>query len=83
MAQFFNQYSFVISAVVLLAVLGGILLRSAQRKRAGLVFLAALVGLGLSWLALRPSASPAGSAGEVKTLLGAGKPVLLELQSPY
>ncbi len=83
MAQFFNQYSFVVSSGLLLVILGIILLRSKQRARAGLVMLAALLGVGLSWLALRPVASSYASAAEVRALIGSGKPVLIEFQSPF
>lgn len=83
MAQFFNQYSFVVSVIFLLAGLAIVLLRSPQRKRAWLVLLGVAIASGLSWAAIRPSASQISSAADAMALIGSGTPVLVELQSPF
>ena len=83
MTQILNQYSFLISAVFLRVVLAGVVLISPQRNRAGLVLLVAAAGVVLSWLVIRPAATPYASAAEAKALVGAGKPVLIEFQSPF
>lgn len=83
MAQFFNQYSFVVSVIFLLAALAIVLLRSPQRKRAWLVLLGVAIASGLSWAAIRPSASQISSAADAMALIGSGTPVLVELQSPF
>ena len=83
MAQIFNQYSFVISVVILLAILAVVLLRSPQRKRAWMVLLAVTAAAGLSWAAIRPSASQVASASEALAMIGTGTPVLVEFQSPF
>jgi hypothetical protein len=83
MAQIINQYSFAISIIVLLAILAVVLLRSPQRKRAWLVLLGVAVAAALSWAAIRPTASQVNSAAEVMAVIGSGKPVLVEFQSPF
>jgi hypothetical protein len=83
MAQIFNQYSFLISAVFLLLVLAGVVLVSPQRKRAILVLCVGILAVFASWLVIRPASSPYASAAEVKALIGKGKPVLVEFQSPF
>jgi hypothetical protein len=70
MAQIFNQYSFVFSIVILLAILA-------------VVLLAVTVAAGLSWAAIRPSASQVASPGEALAMIGTGLPVLVEFQSPF
>lgn len=83
MAQFINQYSFAISIIILIAVLALVLLRSPQRKRAWLVLFGVAIAAGLSWAAIRPSATQVNSAAEVMAIIGSGTPVLVEFQSPF
>ncbi len=81
--QFLNQYSFFLAAVFGLAVLAFLLLRDGV-KASDLIALASLAfGFTAAFALLRPQASPVGSAQEVLSRIGAGTPVLLELQSPY
>ena len=83
MAQIFNQYSFLVSVVFLLVVLGAVLLSSRQKKRAWIVLAAVAVAVAISWVAIRPEASAVGSASEALAMIGTGTPVLVEFQSPF
>jgi hypothetical protein len=84
MEQFINQYSFLwmVGAFVLLLAL--ILLRGESKARNTIALIALVAGLFMTWLFLRPTQTPlTGDAQQVQALIGAGKPVLLEFQSPY
>lgn len=82
-AQFINQHSFVLGALLLLLVAALFLFR--QRVSPGdLIVLAALAAaLLIGWTVLKPSQTVGGEVAEVQAQIGAGKPVLLEFQSPY
>jgi hypothetical protein len=81
--QIVNQYSFLLVAAFGLASLAFILLRDGV-KGSDLVALASLaVGLTAAFALLRPRASAAADAEAVLAQIGAGTPVMLELQSPY
>ncbi len=80
----FNQYSFITISVVLIAVAGLILLRNKPTWRDFLAFGTIVAGFAIAWLILHPVETPLmDSAKKVNDLIGAGKPVLLEFQSPY
>jgi hypothetical protein len=84
MASIFNQYSLLWIVIVLLAVVGFFLFSKTHRLPEIITFLVICTGLAVAWLALRPTQTPlAGTAAEVRARIGAGKPVLLEFQSPY
>ncbi len=74
--QFFNHYSAPILAALLLAGGLSLVLRRGGKMRHWLILGGAIVALGAAWLVFRPVARPA------PTVL-AGRPVLLEVQSPY
>lgn len=81
--QYVNQHSFVLLSLAALLVLTGVLLHDGVRG-SDLVAIAALaVGLGLAFLLLRPGPATETQAERVFAEVGAGKPVLLEFQSPY
>ena len=81
--QFFNQHSFVISALALWGGLALFLLRDGLSKRDA-VSLAVMGGaFGLAWLALRPGASAYQDTAQVEAAVGQGRPVLVEFYSNY
>jgi drug/metabolite transporter (DMT)-like permease len=84
MDKLVNQYSAVVSAAFLTLVLGYFLLKKGLRWPNLLALAAILVGLFLVWLAARPTQSQQfQGVDQVQSQIGAGKPVLLEFQSPY
>lgn len=81
--SFVNHYSFLLTAAVCTLALGLLVLRRGLRGN-DLTALGALVlGFVLAFLLLHPSASGLADADQVREQIGAGTPVLLELQSPY
>jgi len=84
MTTFINQYSFLLLAVGLTVLAGVILLTRRPRWNDYLAFAAILTGLVLAWVILHPRQTPLmDDAIEVREMIGAGTPVLLEYQSPY
>jgi hypothetical protein len=83
MPHWVNQHSFLLAASAALVVLAVILLRDGVRG-SDLVALGALcLGLALAYALLRPGESTLRQATAVRAEIGQGRPVLLELQSPY
>lgn len=81
--QTINQYSFfVISGIILLVGAVLVLRRGLTVPRVLGVAGAALLVLGV-WFAIRPQQTPDQNAARIEEQIGAGKPVLLEFQSPY
>ena len=78
-----NQYSYLISALCIVALAGLLLYRKGHIRRAWAAALAVLILLGGAWGLIRPVQTVSAGADQVNQLIGAGKPVLLELQSPY
>ncbi|MGH2627965.1 MAG: hypothetical protein ACRDHY_15100 [Anaerolineales bacterium] len=83
MAEWVNQHSFVLVSTVALLVLGGVLFRDGVRANDGLALVSLAGGLFLAYLLLRPGLSTHPEVAEVRRLIGGGRPVLLEFQSPY
>lgn len=80
---FFNQHSFTLSALVLMAILGFFLLRDGVRI-SDLITLGALgAGLLAAYVLFLPGPSTLDEVDKVEAQIGAGKVVLLEFQSPY
>jgi hypothetical protein len=82
--QLINQYSLLWAALVLLAILSLVLLRN--RPRGPDLIALGLIALALLavWLATQPRQTPLmGDAAEIQAMIGQGKPVLLEFQSPF
>lgn len=75
-----NQYSFVIFSIFFIFVVGYFLLRNRPGTKNYLAFGLVVLGILLTWAVLRPRQM---NAEKVKETIGAGKPVLLEFQSPY
>lgn len=79
--EWINQHSFLLTAAAALLILAGLLLHDGVRP-ADLVALGALaLGFSAAFAWLRPT--PADEAAAVPARLAAGRPVLLEFQSPY
>lgn len=84
MASFFNQYSLFLILIAFLALLAFLLFRKGIRLQEIIAFIVIFAGLAVAWVALRPTQTPLSeAASDVQARIGAGKPVLLEFQSPY
>lgn len=84
MEQLVNQYSaiWIGAAFLLLVIL--VFFRHKPKTRDFIALGVVVLGLGLAWSILHPRQTElTGQAKEVQELIGAGKPVLLEFQSPY
>ena len=84
MEQLYNHYSFLWIALGLTIVAGLVFLTNKPRLRDFISFGVIVAGLLVAWLVLHPRQTPLmGDAKSVQAMIGAGKPVLLEFQSPY
>lgn len=84
MASLFNQYSLFLILVAFLALLAFLLFRKGIRIQEIIAFIVIFAGLAVAWVALRPTQTPLSeAASDVQARIGAGRPVLLEFQSPY
>ena len=84
MNQFLNQYSalWMAGAFVLLVAL--IIFRHKPTTGELIALGVMILGLGVAWSLLRPQQTPLmEDANSVQAMIGQGKPVLLEFQSPY
>ena len=84
MEQLINQYSalWMAGAFVLLVVL--IILRRKPTASDYVALGVVIIGLALAWTTLHPRQTPLmDDAKMVQEMIGGGKPVLLEFQSPY
>jgi hypothetical protein len=79
-----NQYSFLLIAMALTLVSGLVLLTRNPKWNDWLAFGVILGGLIIAWTLLHPRQTPLmDDAKMVQEMIGAGRPVLLEFQSPY
>jgi hypothetical protein len=78
-----NRNSFPIAGAGLLLVVAYFLLRDGATIRDAIILLALLAALVVLYLLLRPRASQVADAQHPAAQIGAGLPVLLELQSRY
>jgi hypothetical protein len=84
MEALYNHYSFLWIALGLTIVAGLVLLTNKPKVRDFVSFGVIVAGLVVSWIILHPRPTNlAGDAKSVQAMIGAGKPVLLEFQSPY
>lgn len=84
MNSFFNQYSFLFIAAGLTIASGLVLLTHKPKWNDFLAFGVILGGLVTAWIVMHPRQTPLmDDAKMVQEMIGAGKPVLLEFQSPY
>ncbi len=81
--EYINQHSFTLSSIALVLAVGWLLARDGVSLRDLLVFgllLGALIG---SYAMVGPGPSSPLDAAQARALIGGGRAVLLELQSPY
>ncbi|MCB0120063.1 MAG: hypothetical protein H6634_15200 [Anaerolineales bacterium] len=84
MSSLFGTYSFVTIAVGFAFIAGVILLSNRPKWNDYLAFGVIVAGLVITWTVLHPRQTPLmDDAKEVQAMIGNGKPVLLEFQSPY
>lgn len=84
MFQVLNQYSavFIAAAVLLIAII--FVLSRKPRWQDTLALGVIVAGLAAAWIVLHPVQTPLmNDAKNVQEMIGQGKPVLLEFQSPY
>jgi hypothetical protein len=78
-----NLYSAPLMIVFVLVVAGIIIVRRGLTVGGVLVFAVLAIGLVVTWLLVRPRQTPHAELADIRSQIGAGKPVLLEFQSPY
>ena len=78
-----NLYSSVLVGLVVLALAGRFLLRHGVSVESVLALVLLAAGLFAAWWATRPSQTQHKGLAQLRSQIGAGKYVLLELQSPY
>ena len=84
MNQLINQYSALWIAGAFLVLVSLILFRQKPRVRDFVALGVVVIGLFLAWMLLHPTQTPLmEDARTVQSMIGQGKPVLLEFQSPY
>ncbi len=84
MPPLFREYSFVAIAAGLVIAAGFILLTNKPKLKDYLAFGVIVVGFVTAWAILHPTQTPLmDDTKKVRSLIGAGTPVLLEFQSPY
>ena len=84
MDEIYNHYSFLWIALGLTTVAGLVLLTNKPKLKDFISFGVIVAGLLVAWLILHPRQTPLMSdAKAVEAVIGGGKPVLLEFQSPY
>ncbi len=84
MEQIFNQYSlvFIASALILIGVI--FVFSRKLRWQETLALGVIVTGIVTAWFILHPVQTPLmDDAKNVQAMIGQGKPVLLEFQSPY
>lgn len=78
-----NQYSFVFIILLLMGILAGVLFRNGIQKQKIVILILVLVGVFAIWYWIKPTQNLSTSQEQSPELIGSGKPVLLEFQSPY
>jgi hypothetical protein len=84
MNQLINQYSALWIAVAFLLLVALVLFRQKPKPRDFIALGVVIIGLVAAWIMLHPTQTPLmDDAKMVQEMIGQGKPVLLEFQSPY
>jgi len=79
-----NQYSFIVISTFLTVAAGFLLLKNKPTWKNFLAFGIVITGLVFAWIIIHPRQTPfMNNAEAVQGMIGAGKLVLLEFQSPY
>ena len=84
MSQLVNQYSALWIAGTFVLLVALILFRHKPKVGDFVALGVVIIGLVVAWLLLHPTQTPLmDNAKAVQSMIGQGKPVLLEFQSPY
>lgn len=83
MDRIFNQFSFVIGGLILIAAAALLLTRRGFTPVKALLLFALVLLLVGAWVVLHPAAPNPLTADQIRSQIGAGSPVLLEFLSPY
>ena len=84
MSAVLNQYSFLFVVLALAVVSALVLLTNKPKWNDYLAFGVIVGGLLTGWIILHPRPTPLmDDEKAVQSMIGAGKPVVLEFQSPY
>ncbi len=84
MNELINQYSALWIAGAFLLLTSLILFRDRPKARDFVAFGVVFAGLGIAWVLLHPTQTPLmENSKTVQEMIGQGRPVLLEFQSPY
>ena len=79
-----NQYSFIAISILLIIAAGFFLLGNKPTLKNYLVFGAIVAAFIVGWVIFHPRQTIfMNNAKSVQAMIGSGKPVLLEFQSPY
>lgn len=81
--QFFNQNSFVLVSVFITSLAAFFLFRRGMTLQEWITLGAMILGLVLAYIVFNPGQSAVADPQQATKEIGAGKPVLLEMQSPY
>ena len=81
--SFINQHSFTLFSLVIFIVMSITLLRDGVKINDLFALIALAIGLGIAFYFFRPSQSSSDEVDEIIAQIGAGQPVLLELQSDF
>jgi uncharacterized membrane protein YccC len=84
MSQLVNQYSILWIAGTFMLLVALILFQHKPKTSDFVALGVVIIGLVVAWLLLHPTQTPLmEDAKTVRSMIGQGKPVLLEFQSPY
>lgn len=83
MASLFNQFSFLAVGLALLVIIGLLLRGRGMDRRRGITFAGFVLIMITAWVVLHPRGTVFDNPEQVRAQIGAGRPVLLEFQSPY
>ena len=84
MNELINQYSALWIAGTFLLLVTLLLFREKPKVRDFVALGVMVIGLVVAWMLLHPTQTPLmDDAKTVQSMIGQGKPVLLEFQSPY
>jgi hypothetical protein len=82
-AAWLNQHSYLAATAGLLILVAALLFRDGVRPTDLLALAALAAGAWVAYALLQPGASTLDRAESIRAEIGAGRPVLLEFQSPY
>ena len=81
--QIINHYSMIISFVFIFILTAFFLMRDGAVTKDYYILAAVAIILFAVWQVLRPAKNTTETTSQFESTLGAGQPVLLELQSPF